>query len=532
MNSRKTFSNSKAKLPGSNKELPADYAKNSVDPNEYIRITIRLRRSRSLQTALKKLKQTGKIFTRKEFEAKFGASKTDMRRVEDFVIENELTIIEKSYARCTMIVCGTVQKMSKAFSVSLYYCSINNERPFRGRSGSISIPRNLIGIIIGVFGLDDRIQTVQASKLAKSLDNKLPLAPSGRFYANELAKFYNFPQGTGSGQCIGLIQLGGGFLLSDMRKYFRRLKLPMPLIKSVSIDGAFNEPGINLTSDGEVTLDVQVAGAIAPKSTIVLYFAPNTDEGLLNAITFAIHDNVNKPSILSISWANSEKRFTEQSKNNINDAFKEAAILGITICVASGDAGATANENDGLVHAIFPASSPFVIACGGTQINSKSRRIYEEVVWNLPNGNSGGGISDFFPIPDYQKNATIPPSKNVIGILGRGIPDVSAIAERKYKTILSGQTLPNGGTSAVAPLVAGLIARINAIKKSPIGFINPELYENASAFRDIITGDNLDKSTQLGYTAGIGWDACTGLGAIDGGKIAKIFIKIKKAAGK
>jgi len=269
-------------------------------------------------------------------------------------------------------------------------------------------------------------------------------------------------------------------------------------------------------------LDIEVSGAIAPGANIVVYFADNTDAGFLNAITTAVHDSTNNPSVISISWGGPESAWTHQAMTSMDEAFQAAAAMGVTVCVASGDNGSTDGETDGLNHVDFPASSPNVLGCGGTTLVASGNTITSETTWNeLANneGASGGGISDVFPLPSYQNGAGVPPSANPNQNVGRGVPDVSGDADPTtgYVTLVDGQPDVIGGTSAVAPLWAGLIALINESVGKPVGFINPLLYQNASTagdFNDVTSGNN------GAYSAGPGWDACTGLGSPIGAQVA------------
>ena len=261
-------------------------------------------------------------------------------------------------------------------------------------------------------------------------------------------------------------------------------------------------------------LDIEVAGAVAPGARIVVYFAPNTDQGFLDAITTAIHDTTNAPTIVSISWGGAESTWTQQSLTNYDQALGEAAALGVTVMVASGDSGSSDGVSDGKAHVDFPASSPNVLACGGTSVRASGTTIASETVWNdgASGGSTGGGISDVFPLPSWQANAGIPPSANAGGRVGRGVPDVAGDAdpETGYAIVVDGQNEIFGGTSAVAPLWAGLVALLNQHRGTSLGFVNPELYAHPSALHDITSGTN------GAYTAKAGWDACTGLGSPNG----------------
>jgi kumamolisin len=194
--------------------------------------------------------------------------------------------------------------------------------------------------------------------------------------------------------------------------------------------------------------------------------------------------------------------------------------------VAAGDHGSS-DSADGSVttaNVDFPASSPNVLACGGTTLNTSSGTLSSETVWNSQDGwATGGGVSVIFPLPAYQSGAGVPVSVNPGGKSGRGVPDVAGDADSNsgYKVRVDGKNAVIGGTSAVAPLWAGLIAVLTQGKKGSLGFLPPKLYALAAAsqaFRDITTGNN-KTGTNTGYQAGPGWDACTGLGVPNGAKL-------------
>src|SRR6202034_742393 len=252
-----------------------------------------------------------------------------------------------------------------------------------------------------------------------------------------------------------------------------------------------------------------VAGSVAPGASIAVYFTPNTDQGFTDAITTAVHDTTNNPSVISISWGGPEASWTAQVMTALDAACQSAAALGITITVAAGDNGST----DGLTgnNVDFPASSPHVLACGGTSLDANGSTIISEVVWNdlaEGDGATGGGVSNFFPLPSWQANSNVPVSSTGTG--GRGVPDVAADADPStgYTIRVDGETSVIGGTSAVAPLWAGLIALANQQNGVSAGFVNPTIYAASAkkAFRDITQGNN------GAFSAGPDWDACSGQG--------------------
>jgi kumamolisin len=273
--------------------------------------------------------------------------------------------------------------------------------------------------------------------------------------------------------------------------------------------------------------DIEVAGSVAPGARIVVYFANNTEANFLNAIKTATNDNKNKTTVICINWGASEKNWTASALTNFNKAFKDASDVGVTVCVASGDGGSSDGVTDGSLHVDFPASSPYVLACGGSKLIFKGEKVSLEKVWNASQQSAtGGGVSAVFPMPGYQKGV-----ENVLGKLafkGRALPDISANADPAvgYKVYVDGQSLVIGGTSMSTPLIAGLIALINQGAGYNVGFINPLLYSKigpSGAFHDITVGDNITTSTKLGYKALPGWDAATGWGSPNGKNLLEFF---------
>ncbi len=489
-------------------------------PDQTIEVSIRLRsKAEAKRNELKaSLEQPGFThLSRTAFENAYGADPADLNQIKKFANEYGLTVRETGteLARRTVMLSGTVSDLQKAFNVELkeYKHPRGN---FRGRVGTISVPTEYANIITGVFGLDNRPQAEPHFRLLQRPEKRKHKTPaaSASHDPNEVAQIYDYPKGDGTGQCIGIIEFGGGFQLSDLSTYFTSLNIKVPQVISVAVDGGANSPG-DPNDDPEVMLDIEVAGAIAPAAKIVVYFATNTDQGYLDAVTTAVHDTTNNPSVISTSWGGPESEWTSQAMTNLDEAFQAAAAMGVTICAASGDNGSTDGVNDGNNHVDFPASDPFVLGCGGTTLQASNDQIVTETVWNdLPNGGAtGGGVSDVFALPTWQEGFEVPSPTVKAG--GRGVPDVSGDADPNtgYNILVDGQNEVVGGTSAVAPLWAALVARLNQNLGKPIGFLNPLIYAHAveaDGFHDVTEGNN------GAFSAAVGWDACTGLGTPDG----------------
>src|SRR5262245_24325299 len=568
-------------LTGSEKaKLPTMKAIGKVDPKERIEITVMARPRPSSESADAhiegvmelgaQLPEDRQYLSREEFAAQRGADPADLAKIDEFAHEHSLTVVETSIPKRTIKLSGTIADLTAAFKPNLKKYKLGGKE-IRGRTGSLTVPDDLADIVVGVFGFDNRPaakphyrrldekgsgknpprSAARKKAVAKAGAANPRNADDGSFSPPDVARLYNFPAGLdGSGQCIALIELNdfdskgritvAGSNTTDLTAYFKKLKIQKPKLTAVGVDGGANKPGTDPNADGEVMLDIEVAGAVAPGATIAVYFAPNTSQGFIDAVNSALHDNVRKPSVISISWGGPEDPpfSTRQYLNAFNQILQDAATLGVTICCASGDNGSSdlpltdaqgKRLRDNSPHTDFPSSSPFALACGGTKLIGSRTTINNEQVWNEGDrgGAGGGGVSNILARPSYQSNLTVPTSPN--GNTGRGVPDVSGDADPAtgYQVRVQGKDTVFGGTSAVAPLWAGLIALINqrlaGLGKKPVGFINPILYAQPDACHDIVIGNN-DIDGKLGkYKAGTGWDFCTGLGTPDGTKVMKVL---------
>jgi kumamolisin len=528
-----------AVVPGSERAaFPGARLIGKADPDERIEVTLYLR-ARSTGKTLASADELGKLrprerthLSREEFAGIYGSDPADIAKIERFAHEHGLTIISVNAPQRTVELAGTVSSLSQAFNVELS----KYEHPggtYRGRSGPVHVPAELEGVVEGVFGLDNRPQAKPHFRRMNEQGGAWHHAASVSYTPLQLAHLYDFPTNlNGQGQCIAIIELGGGYTADDLNTYFQNLGLPTPNVTAYSVGGGQNSPtGDPNGPDGEVMLDIEVAGAIAPQAQIVVYFAPNTDQGFLQAVNTAIHDNLHNPSVVSISWGGPESSWTRQSLNAFNQAFQAGTTMGVTVCVAAGDGGSSDGVAGRLAHVDFPASSPYALACGGTSLQSSQSTITSETVWNDgPSGGAGGGgVSDFFPLPAWQANAHVPHSVNPGHHVGRGLPDVAGDADPAtgYQVRIDGTDTVIGGTSAVAPLWAGLISLFNQKLGKSVGYLNPLLYSQAAstpaAFHDITQGNNDMTGKIGGYNAGKGWDACTGLGSPDGTNLMAVL---------
>lgn len=501
-------------LPGSERATAARIQNTlgPANPAHRIEVTVILRRQEPLPETST---EPSAPLTREELAARHGASAADLSLATETFTRLGADVVEADPASRRIRLAGTVEVLSRIFGTSLEEVTSSgphgHDITHRHRTGGLQIPAELDGVVTAVLGLDDRPQ-------ARAQFHAIPLAASGTSYTPpELARIYNFPPGSGgAGQTVAIIELGGGFAQSDLDAYFSELGITGPTVRAVGVDGAANQPGKDPTgADGEVLLDIEVVGALVPQADIPVYFAPNTDAGFLDAIINASHATP-APTSISISWGQSEDDWTAQARTAFDQALADASALGVTVTAAAGDNGSADGATDGKDHADFPASSPHVLACGGTRLDADpaTGTITSETVWNDgPHSATGGGYSDTFPAPTWQSGqSTHHGGHHPAGRKGRGVPDVSGVADPQtgYKVRVDGKDMVIGGTSAVAPLWAALIALLAQSTSRTFGQIQPLLYSNKAAFRDITTGNNGT------YKAAAGWDPCTGLGSPDG----------------
>src|SRR5262245_43477938 len=523
-------------LPGSERRASAGArVKGPVNGDELIEVRITLKAPSSLREKVDELAGQSvadrNYVTREDFDKAYATDDATIAKLEQFARDHNLAVSRIDKAQHVVYLTGNARDVSLAFQTYLEYYEQPDGVTYRGRTGSLHVPDDLADVIVSVNGLDDRPVGKPKVRLRPAADS---LATTTVNYTpQELAKLYSFPSPSdpGQGQCIAIIELGGGFRQSDLNSYFGSSG---PSVTAVSVDRGRNHPTGNPNgADGEVMLDIEVAGAVAPKAAIAVYFAPNTNKGFLDAVSAAVHDNTRKPSVISISWGSAEDggAYSSSVLNAFDQVFQAAAALGVTVLAAAGDDG----SSDGLPgdHVDFPASSPRVTGCGGTRLLAPDKeKIQSETVWNdgARGGATGGGVSKVFPVPSYQKDLTASHTNaSASPLTGRGVPDIAANADpvTGYEVLVDGEKFAIGGTSAVAPLLAGLIALLNQQIGKPVGFWNPILYSeiNTDSVRDISTGNNGS------FAAAQGWDACTGVGAPMGTKmLARLLGKAGKGA--
>jgi kumamolisin len=499
-------------LSGSEREpIRGGVPQGAVHPDEPIDATLVLRRRAEVpDDAL------ANPIPHDEFVQKYGADPADAAAVAASVRAAGAEVVSTDLGQRLMRIRAKASVVQQLFGGELKTVALDGAS-FRQHTGGVTLPADLHQRVVAVLGLDDRPQ-------AETHFRVLPTTPTAKATAVsytpvQVGELYDFPPNTdGSGRTVAIIELGGGFAQSDLDAYFAGLGIPTPTVTAVGVDGAVNQPGQDPNgADGEVLLDIEVVGALAPAAHIIVYFAPNTDAGFVDAVSTAAHATPT-PDAISISWGQSEDAWTAQSRSAMDSAFVDAVAMGATVTAAAGDNGSGDNAGDGAPHVDFPASSPHALGCGGTALHGSGSTITSETVWNdgSAGGATGGGVSDTFPKPTWQGSVGVP--ANPAGASGRGVPDVAGNADPQtgYQVRVDGTDMVIGGTSAVAPLWAALIARLVQATGTPTGLLQPKLYAGATAsttsagFHDIVSGNN------GAYRAGPGWDACTGLGSPNG----------------
>jgi kumamolisin len=479
---------------------------------------------------------TGEFLSREEVITAAAPDPADVRAVEEYARASGLTVGVPDPLTRRVRLSGPAGAVRRAFGVSLSRYA-HDGGTFRGRTGPVLIPASLAGVIVGVLGTDNRPMARRQAVPAYFSGGSVQLAVS------QLAAYYNYPVSVdGTGQCIGIIEFDGGYFPEDIAQYFLDQE-NTPAITDVLVSGGSNSPAPVPPPLGqpdytaEVELDIEVAGAAAPGASIAVYFAGNAGSNAwVEALSAAIGDTANNPSVISVSWSAAEDsaQWPAQDITAIDQALATAAAAGLTVLVCSGDCGSQGSWGqpvtpppDALAHVNFPASSPNATGVGGTVLEpALGGGILQEVTWNNgPIAASGGGVSDLFGVPLYQSVAGITPrSQNPPGNPGRGVPDVSANADG-YPVIIRGNSEVQGGTSASTPLWAALIARVNQGLGWPwCGLLQAVLYKIPGAMRDVVIGDN------GAYGAGPGWDACTGLGSPDGLAILLGYRQLRQVA--
>lgn len=490
-----------------------------ADPDQRLSVSIIVRR-RSDGPPYPDLKKLAAIppalrnhLSREEFAARYGAEPADLERVAVSMRGYGLTVEETSPARRTVLVSGTVAQFNRAFGVELMRHR-SAAGTYLSYAGQVYVPNELNGIVEDVLGLDR-----EPALFNRTETPPLPDAPANIKVLTppQVAALYQFPPGTGAGETIGILEFGGGFYQNDIADYFTNiLNAPAPASAIFwPVNNATNNPGVNVPGDLEQIVDICVAYSVAPDATIVVYKPPDASmQSWHDCLSSAIHDSINKPSVLTCSWFGAESAWIASPKHlaTLTQDIGDAQVLGVTILFASGDNGTTTPPV-----MLYPPADPGVTACGGTLVENVSGSSFDQIGWRF----SGGGASAIFTKPSWQVVSTPP---NASGAYSRAIPDVAGNADKYsgYMVYYNGKISgPHAGTSAVAPLYAGLIAIINQNLNKRVGFLNYYLYASESIYPQ--TFYDVTKGSSANYSCKVGWDAVTGLGSINGEILQRVL---------
>ena len=471
------------------------------------------------------------------FVYQFGSTDDFIKVVTDWATTNNLTIVEAQNGTATVKLSGTVSQFNSLFNIELEDVT-EGGRTYVTHANDLTIPSEINDVIELIAGLDNTISFSHSAILDNSAGGPFDPSAISNPTPLDLARAYKFPRTSGTDQsqganaCVAIIELGGGWTTQNLTSTFGRIGLSNPTVVDVSVDGGVNDGGTDANASGEVMLDIYCTGAVIPSGKLVMYFAPNTFQGFIDCITAITNDTTNNPSVISISWGTIDTGWSSINRASFETALQASIVRGITTFAAIGDYGTQALSSSATYTVQYPGTSPYVISCGGTIISvNTDYSIASEVVWNQTTASTGGGFSSIYSIPSWQSGKGYSykayPSGTVTSLTTRGVPDISASASGYQLYYSSANTFATfSGTSAVAPLLSGLMGRINAYSNQRIGFINTTMYANPKAFNDITSGNNAAPAN-VGYSATTSWDACTGLGSPIGTTISALLAPLQ-----
>lgn len=548
------------KLAGSERQARSRAIRvGNIDPHEQVQLTLTLNGPQ--MPSDKDFPR--EAMTREEYRQKYSTPQADIDAVTQELKRFGLTVTSVSPESRSMVVSGTLEQIQKAFpsDLGIYYHS--EQGKYRGREGAIQIPAGLQKQIKAVLGLDER--QVLHRRSSKSKDQTAaykpsvtPLSGNGAGQAMipvtpaNLEERYHFPPGQATGQHVVIAEFGGGYFASDLQAYCRKFGLPEPNITVKCLNAQQNltlaqimkmspeQRMAELNAAGEVMMDIEIIAGLCPQANLTIYFSTFDQQGIVAMLNDIISGTDPVPVAISISWGGAEddpRIWSPAALQAVNERFNAVALLGVTICVSAGDDGSGDQVGDTRAHVDFPASSPFVLSVGGTMVKGG-----KEVVWRQGQGfrvlgkrwgATGGGVSTIFARPSWQNQIQVTDTQERILNHGRAVPDISALSTSPdYDLVFQGEESPNGGTSASAPLLAALLARIQEQRakagKKP-QFFTPLLYISPTpggqplgliGCNDITSGNNTSTPDPgFGYAAKPGFDAASGWGTPLGDKL-------------
>jgi uncharacterized repeat protein (TIGR01451 family) len=462
-----------------------------------------------------------------QFAERFGPTAADYQTLKAFAISNHLAVTGTHPNRTLLDVEGSVADIEKALHVTMrVYRHPTEQRDFFAPDREPSIDLNLP--VLHISGLDNFLVPRPAGLKKPTLTHPEGASPAlgsgqgGTYLGNDFrAAYVPGVTLTGAGQTVGLLEIDSGFFQSDITAYEVLAGLTnVPPVSTVLLDGYNGGPG---NANGEVSLDIEMAIAMAPGLAGVIVYEGDVGDDILNRMAT---DDVAKQ--LSASWMG----YSDAASDQI---FQQFAAQGQSFFNSSGDSDAYVGVIDP------PGDDTNITIVGGTTLSTSGPggAWTTEMVWNLgyqpPGGNpqlnnywgSGGGISTVWPIPSWQLGISM--ATNLGSTTMRNIPDVALTADNIFITYSNGLSGSSGGTSAASPLWAGFTALVNqqgiANGESYQGFVNPAVYaigkgaSYTSCFHDIVIGSNTWPGSSNMFFAVPGYDLCTGWGTPNGSNL-------------
>jgi kumamolisin len=517
--------------------VASSYWKGRISSNKSISMTIALslRNQQALKTLIDKLYDPsdpdyGKYLSTQEFEDNFAPTQADYDAVAGYIKSMGLTITGTHRNRMLLNVSGSAAAIESAFNLHLLNYAAEDGREFYAPDNDPEVPDFLAARVVGIVGLDNAAvwhahnHRIAASESYATAPHQIGTGPGGGLTPSDVVTAYNLNSvaANGAGQTLALFELDG-YAASDITAYENYYHLPLVPLQNVLVDGFSGKAG---SGAGEVTLDIELQIALAPgASRILVYEGPNTNTGVIDTYNRIASDNTAKQ--ISTSWGLSEKLSSSVVIQAESAIFQQMAAQGQSIYAASGDSGAY--DNGATLSVDDPASQPYMVGVGGTQLFLNTNGTYNhETTWNVNNtiagGAGGGGISSLWTIPSWQRGLVAGTSKASTTM--RNVPDVSLNADQYtgYSIYYQGSWWIYGGTSCASPLWAAFTARINQQRTANslplLGYLNPTIYSLASTSAyGLDMHDIADSSTNLYYPAVAGYDDATGLGSINGSNL-------------
>jgi kumamolisin len=523
-----------------------------------------------------------RIYSTAELGKLYDPGKERVAAVRSFARRHGLSVREVSAARHDVVLDGTAEQFSQAMGVKLRWWEADGIR-YHSHDERIGLPQALRRATEDVLGLDTIPTHRSHAMVARPKAHKAPTTPA------MLERQYAFPTTDARAHRIALLEFGGGYATDDIAAFAERIGIGSPHVTAVSVPGPSGPVPVNAPLDRsraaaiagdwnksipvatlfkkygndlfaflysmEVTMDIELALALGGGAAVDVYFANSGVDGWRRALYSVIGLPVGcsddghppKPTVLSISWGDSEHVFGMAKLRLIERVLITAQRAGVAVCCSSGDWGSLNSAPKPGVPLIpnvnFPASSPSVLACGGTQLLSPSGDTRPEVAWDeTVSGErmaTGGGMSGYFQRSRAQRDISVRPAKGTWRAPGRNIgapralPDVAANAAMSSGPLVryAGKDLVGYGTSAATPICAALLTRVAASVGHAVVGLEGWLYSTdaKSCLRPITKGENgVLGSAMPFYRAGPGWNACAGLGALHGEELVGALIKSRR----